>query len=264
MSLTLGSIAPLGRPTGGQLNITVPDKPAHLLFVHELAPRIRGVVDDVTVVDSTGAFMLHETGLLPRWYLPAADVRTDLLESSSTSTLCPFKGDARYWHLRVGDRVIENAFWEYPNALEGAPNLSGLLAPYVEKWGRWWVEDEEMLGHPRDPFHRVDVFRSSRKVTVTVGGELAAKTDRALAVFETGLPTRWYVPKDDVTATLVKTDTSTICPYKGTASYWSIDVGDRRYEDVVWAYETPRDEVGVLAGTVSFLGEGVEVTTDPA
>lgn len=259
MSLTIGSIAPLGRPTGGRLNVTVPDQPAHLLYLHELPQRVRGELDGLTVVDSTAVRMLHETALLPRWYFPASDVRTDLLEPSETKTHCPFKGDARYWNLRVGDRLVEDAFWEYPDPLPAAPPLAGLLSPYVEKLDRWLDEDDEVVGHPRDPFHRVDARRASRHVTVTAGGEIVAETDRPIAVNETGLPTRWYVPREDVHGEfLVPSDTTTVCPYKGVATYWSLEVGERSFTDAVWTYADPLPEALPARGYVSFLADGVE------
>jgi uncharacterized protein (DUF427 family) len=263
MSLTLGSIAPFGRPTGGRLNFEVPATPAHLLYLHDLAPRIRGTVDGVTVVDTVAAQMLHETRLLPRWYIPRDDVRAELLEPSATSTHCPFKGDARYWNLRVGERLIEDAFWEYPEPAAGAIDLTGLLSPYLDRWGRWLEEDEELIGHPRDPFHRVDVLRSSRPVTVRVGATVLAKSTRALAVNETGFPTRWYLPVDDVEpGVLTPASDSTVCPYKGTASYWDVQAGASAFPAAVWAYEHPRAEVGSLQGHVSFLAEGIDVDVD--
>lgn len=260
MALTLGSIAPLGRPTGGTLNIPVPDTPAHLLYLHALPQRIRGEVGGERVVDTTGARMLHETRLLPRWYLPLADVRSDLLEPSDTTTHCPFKGDARYWNLRVGDRVVTDAFWEYPVPGPGCPDLTGLVSPYLEKFDRWWEEDEELLGHPRDPFHRVDARPSSARVVVRAGGEEVASSERPVAVFETGLPVRWYVPLEDVRQDLlVPSDTTTICPYKGVATYWSVQMPDGRLDDAVWTYRDPLPEALATRGFVSFLGEGIEV-----
>ncbi|HLI24579.1 MAG TPA: DUF427 domain-containing protein, partial [Acidimicrobiales bacterium] len=112
--MTTGSIAPLGRPTGGALNFEVPQQPAHLLFLHSLDKRVRGEIDGTTVVDAVGVKMLHETALLPRWYFPRQAVVGGALEASATTSHCPFKGDARYWDLRVGDRVVSDAFWEYP------------------------------------------------------------------------------------------------------------------------------------------------------
>jgi uncharacterized protein (DUF427 family) len=262
MSLTLGAIAPFGRPTGGQLNIALPDSPAHLLYLHDVPVRVRGQVGEVTVVDSLGVRMLHETRLLPRWYFPVADVRTDLLEPSPTVTHCPFKGDARYWHLRAADRLIEDAFWEYPEPLPGAPDLTGLLSPYAEKLDRWLEEDEEILGHPRDPFHRVDARHSSRSVTVTAAGKVVARSQRPVAVNETGLPTRWYLPLEDVEQSMLRrSETTTVCPYKGIASYWTVQVGEQKWPDAVWCYEHPLPEALAAKGYVSFLADGITVST---
>ncbi|HWG73911.1 MAG TPA: DUF427 domain-containing protein [Acidimicrobiales bacterium] len=259
MSLTLGSVAPLGRPTGGTLNIEIPDRPAHLLYLHDVAGRIRGDLDGTTVVDATAARMLHETGLLPRWYFPRDSVRADMLEPSSTTTHCPFKGDALYWNVRVGDKVIADALWEYPEVVAGAPDLSGLLSPYMEKFDRWWDEDEEVHEHPRDPFHRVDARRSSAHVVVRSGGEVVADTGAPVAVKETGLPVRWYVPLGDVDAALLtETSTETYCPYKGVASYWTLEVGEQRFEDAVWTYREPLLEAVPAKGCVCFLADGIE------
>lgn len=259
MSLTIGSIAPLGRPRGGELNVNIPEQPAHLLFLHPLEKRIRGEVGGRTVLDTTSAYMLHETALLPRWYFPREAV-SGRLEASDTTSYCPFKGQASYWNLRVGDRVVADAFWEYPDPLPGAPRLAGLVSPYTEKLDRWWEEEEEMIGHPRDPFHRVDARRSSARVTVKLGGQAVAETTKPVAVFETGLPVRWYVPFDDVAeGVLEESDTHTVCPYKGEASYWHVVAGGQRIADGAWAYPEPLVEAEPALGCVSFLGEGIEV-----
>ncbi len=260
MSLTLGSIAPLGRPTGGALNIPIPKTPAHLLYVHDVDRRIRGELDGTTVVDTTAAKMLHETRMLPRWYFPRDSVRTELLEPSATTSHCPFKGDASYWNLRVGDRVVTDAFWEYREEWPGAPDLVGLMSPYNEKFDRWLEEDEEIPGHPRDPFHRVDARRSSAHVVVRAGGEVVAETKQAVAVFETGLPARWYLPPADVRRDLLQsTSTETVCPYKGVASYWTVEAAGRHMEDAAWSYPDPYGEALPVKGYLSFLGDGVEV-----
>jgi uncharacterized protein (DUF427 family) len=257
MSLTLGSLAPFGRPTGGQANFPIPAKPAHLLYLHELPQRIRGVVDGTVVADTEAARMLHETRMLPQWYLPREDVVGDL-EASDTSTHCPFKGDARYWHLRVGDRLVPDAFWEYAQPLPDCPPIAGLLAPDLGKLTSWMEEDEPVVGHPRDPFHRVDLRRSSRPVIVRLDGRVVARTRSPLAVHETGLPTRWYLPIGDVEAgLLVRSTTTTTCPYKGVAAYWS--AGD--VADAAWGYPEPLAGAERLVDLVCFA-EGERITLE--
>jgi uncharacterized protein (DUF427 family) len=260
MSLTIGSVAPLGRPPGGVLNFDLPSRPAHFLFLHDLDRRLRGEVGATVVVDTTAARMLHETGLLPRWYFPRQAVVGGDLQPSDTTSHCPFKGDARYWHLRVGDRTIDDAFWEYPEPGPGAPDLTGLISPYTEKFDRWREEDEEIAGHPRDPFHRVDARRSSARVTVRAAGEVVAETDHPVAVFETGLPVRWYLPRHDVRpGRLVASATRTVCPYKGWASYWHVDAGGRRLEDAAWSYTEPLLEAVPARDCVAFAGDAIDV-----
>src|SRR2546426_9775770 len=107
----------------------------------------------------------------------------------------------------------------------------------------WFEEDEEVFVHPRHPYHRIDVLYSSRHVRVEVEGETIAETRQPRLLFETGLPTRYYVPKVDVHwEKLVRSGTHTACPYKGTASYWSVKVGDRVIPDLAWIYPNPLPE----------------------
>ena len=263
MSLTMG-IGPLARPSAGQLNADLWSvAPAHALFLHPVNQRIRGLLDGQTVVDTTGAQMLHETGLLPRWYLPSADVTEGVLTPSDTTTHCPFKGDASYWHLTVGDRRVDDAAWSYPSPLDGCPDISALVSFDFGTLDTWLVEEEQAIGHPRDPFHRVDARRSSRHVVVRVAGDVVAETSAPVAVFETGLPVRWYVPAADVrTELLTPSDTTTVCPYKGVATYETVVIGGQRYEDVVWQYAEPLLEALPARGCRSFDGDGVEITAD--
>ncbi|WP_249522923.1 DUF427 domain-containing protein [Modestobacter marinus] len=260
MALTLGT-GPLARPSTGQLNADLWSvAPAHALFLHPLQERIRGMSGGRTVVDTTRAQLLHETGLLPRWYLPEADVVPGALQPSDTRTTCPFKGEAHYWHLEVDGRRVEDVAWSYPEPVDGCPQLAGLVYDDLDRLDSWWIEEEQMLGHPRDPFHRVDARRSSRHVVVRVGGQVVADTRAPVAVFETGLPARWYVPESDVRAEFLEpSDTTTECPYKGVASYEHLTVAGRRYEDAVWRYPEPLLEARPAAGHRSFDGEDIEV-----
>jgi uncharacterized protein (DUF427 family) len=120
----------------------------------------------------------------------------------------------------------------------------------------WFVEEDPVFGHLRDPYHRVDVHESSRPVTVRAGGRVIARTERPKLLFETGLATRVYVPRADVAAgALTPAEKRTVCPYKGQATYWSLD----GIPDAAWSYEAPLAEAAKVAGHVSFDAEGVEV-----
>ena len=252
MSLTIAH-GPLSRdPAAGNYTI---DGPAHRIFFQPVGRRIRAELGGQVVIDTLGAALLHETNIIPRLYVPLADVSADL-ERTDTTSHCPFKGDASYRSVRVGDTVATDALWVYDEPLPAAPWLAGFAGVYEERFDRWFDEDDEVPGHIRDPYHRVDVRGTSRHVRVTgPDGTVLAESRRPLLVAETGLPNRFYLPKDDVEVALSASDTPSSCPYKGTASYWSAPGLD----DVAWSYEEPLDGVTRLAGHVSFDGEGVTV-----
>ena len=253
MTLTSGG-GPLSTPGPEEVNYAV-DGPAHRLFMHPFPRRVRAEVGGETVLDTTRGVLLHESNLLPVLYVPLEDVRPDLLEPTDHHTHCPFKGDASYWTIRVGGEVRENAVWAYRDPLPEAPWLRGLAALYVDRVDQWWDEDEPVR-RLRDPYHRVDARRSSRRVCVTRGDEVLAESDRAVLLSETGVPNRWYLPRADVRAPLTPSDTrAPHCPYKGDARYFHVD----GTEDAAWSYEAPLDGVTAIAGLVSFQGEGIAV-----
>ncbi len=222
--------------------IRFPDRAvgAPRVWVEPTARRVRAVLGGVALVDSTGALLLFETEHLPVYYVPIADVRMDLLTATGRRTHCPLKGDASYWTVTVGDRVAENAVWGYPDPLPGCPDISRHVALYWNKMDAWYEEDDEVFVHPRSPYHRVDVLSSSRHVRVVVAGETVAETRRPRLLFETGLPTRYYIPKADVRMDLLEpTATVTQCPYKGKASYWSAGSGTRSWRTSPGATRSP-------------------------
>lgn len=258
MSLTKGH-GPLAPEPGGERNYTL-DGPAHRLWFEPSPRRVRAVFGGETVADSRRARLLHETGLLPVYYFPRDDVRMDLLEPIERSTHCPFKGDASYWTVRAGGRVAEAAVWGYPEPLEGAPGLADYLAFDWGSMDAWYEEDEEVSIHPRDPYTRVDALESSRRVRIVVDGAEVALSERPVLVFETGLPVRWYLPREDVrTELLEESDTVTGCPYKGRASYYSLRTEDGFHQDLVWTYPEPLPAVEKIAGRLAFFDERVEL-----
>ncbi len=211
------------------------------------------------VADSKRVLFLREPGRLPVYYFPEADVRCEALVPAAHPAPCPHAGAAVCWTVRVGDRTAEHAAWAHPDPPPHRLPLRGHVAFEWSKMDAWFEEDDEVYVHPRDPYKRVDVLHSSRHVRVIVAGELVAETRRPSLLFETGLPTRYYVPKADVRMDLlVPTETETRCPYKGLATYYSVRVGPTVVEDVAWYYRHPIPECGKIENLVCFFNERVD------
>ena len=262
MTLTIGT-GPFGDQGEKSFNFEVGPPRDHVLYFEDSPRRVRTVLGGETVADSRRVKLMHETGHLPIYYFPEEDVRMDLLEATDHTSTCRFKGEASYWSVRVGETVAENAVWSYPDPIGSAPPIAGYLAFYWRKMDRWFEEDEEVFVHPRDPYHRVDALESSRHVKVSVNGEVVAETERPVVLFETGLPPRYYIPPEDVReSVLVSSDHQTQCPYKGTASYHSIEAGGETVENVVWHYPEPIAAAEKIRDTLSFFNEKVDLEVD--
>ena len=255
MSLTFG-IGPLAGQSPGALNFDTSHAPAHRIYFHDYPRRLRAVVGDRLVLDTVGAKLLHETGLLPVPYVPLGDFDDSLLEPSDHTTHCPFKGDASYRHVRAGDALVENAIWTYEDPLPESSWLKGYAALYWNKATAWFVEEEQVFAHLRDPFHRVDVHESSRPVTVSVDGQVVARSERPKLLFETGLPARVYVPRADIVpGVLGESEKRSVCPYKGEARYVSV----AGVPDAAWIYEAPLPDALKVQEHVCFDEEQVSV-----
>ena len=183
----------------------------------------------------------------------------ELLDPTDHGSHCPYKGDARYWTVIVGEKRAENAAWSYDAPIAAAADITEYVAFYWRLMDHWYEEDEEIFVHPRDPYKRIDVVESRRSVRVVLGGETVAETEYARFLFETGLPTRYYIPRQDVRMDrVVPSDSRTRCPYKGVAVYWSAHVGDRTWEDIVWSYPEPIAECPRIRGHLCFFNEHVD------
>jgi uncharacterized protein (DUF427 family) len=262
MSLTLGN-GPFARnDAAGETNAHI-EAPGHILWFHDVPKRLRATFAGETIVDTEHARLLHETRLLPVYYLPRSDVRFDLLDATDHSTHCPFKGDARYWSIRVGDQVAENAVWGYDEVIPGAPDLSGYVSFYFGKVDHWYEEDEEIFGHPRDPFHRVDVRPAKRRVRVLVDGFPVAESTAPKLLFESGLPVRYYLPAAawDASA-LTPSAHSTVCAYKGRAAYNGVRTAEGEVADLVWRYDDPLSDGRDVAGLLCAPQEHERVTVE--
>ena len=214
---------------------------------------VRARVGGEWVVDSKRPFLVWEHDKYPTYFFPRADVRLDwLIESAQTNT-------RQFWDLQLSDQLIERAAYTYPNQ----PQLEGLISLSWHKMAHWYEEEEEVFVHPRDPYKRVDTMPSSRHVQVIIDGVTVAETKRPFLLFETNLPVRYYIPAADVHQHyLTASDSHTQCPYKGTASYWHVTIGDKIYKDYVWYYPHPIPECPKIKELLCFYNEKVELVVD--
>jgi uncharacterized protein (DUF427 family) len=213
----------------------------------EQSPRwVRVRYADETVADSKSPVLAWEKGKVIPFYLFAPDaVRFEFLTEDGSDGL------KRYYDLPRAPR----AAWSYLDAGE----LSDHVAFDWHTMDAWFEEEQEVFVHARDPHKRVDVLESSRHVVVSIDGEVLADTHRPRLLFETGLPTRYYIPPEDVRTDLLRpSDKHTQCPYKGTASYWSSETE----EDIAWFYPEPIPEQPRIEGLIAFFNERVDIDVD--
>ena len=232
---------------------------SHLVEYEPCPRRVRTVFGDETIADSTSVLLVRETGHLPVYYFPRDDVAMAFLDPTGRKTHCPYKGDASYWTVSIGNRSAENTAWGYLDPLPQASPIGGHIAFYWKQLDHWYEEDEEVFVHARDPRVRVDTLFSRRPVEVTHAGTVVARTERAQFLFETNLPTRYYIPPEDVRRDLlVESQTVTRCPYKGIATHLSLIVDGATHEDIAWAYPDPVPECPRIANHVCFYNERVD------
>lgn len=141
-------------------------------------------------------------------------------------------------------------------------NLAGYVILDFDGFDTWLEEDDQIVSHPRDPFHRVDIRNSSRHVQLSLDNHVLADSTRTRMVFETLLPVRYYIPRADVLVPLEPRATRTRCAYKGEASYWSVNVAGRVVDDLAWSYEDPFDDASALHGHVAFFDERMDLVVD--
>jgi uncharacterized protein (DUF427 family) len=231
----------------------------HVVRIEQSDRWVRVIFNGMTVANSKRVRLVQETKRMPVYYFPVDDVRMDLLSPSGRTVDDAHKGTAGYHTVTVGSRSAEGAAWMFDNPLPAAAGLTGMVAFYWHKMDTWLEEDDEVYVHPRDPYHRVDVLHSSRHVRVVVLGQTVAESSRPAVLFETNLPTRFYLPRQDVRMDLlVDSPTTTQCPYKGVASYWSVRVGNTLAKDMAWAYRFPIPECPKIENLVCFFNERVD------
>jgi len=239
---------------------TVAINPLSIPQFEESPKWVRTTFGGETIADSIRAMVLRRANRLPVYCFPRADVRMDLMEKTQHSSEFPPQGTASYWSIKVGDKNAENAAWNFLNPSDAWQPLKDYI---IFEWGKmdaWYEEDEEVFVHLKDPYHSIEILKSSRHIRIVVGEKTVAETRRPMLLFETGFPTRFYIPGDDVRmAFLEPSDTKTRCPYKGiTTSYWSIKVGEKILEDSVWSYHEPLPAAYKIKDHLCFYNERID------
>jgi uncharacterized protein (DUF427 family) len=240
------------------------DYPQAIIPVDHIEPvprRVRAVLGDRVVLDTTRALYVWEWPPYPQFYIPVADIdRTVLVDEDHVQKLK--RGSARRHGLRVGELSRPGSVRVYgDDAIDG---LAGTARFDWDALDAWYEEDEQIFVHPRNPYSRVDAVRSTRTVRIELDGVVLAESSSPVLIFETGLPTRYYLNRTEAHFEhLVPTDTQTSCPYKGTTGgYWSAKIGDTVHDDVAWTYDFPTREVLPIAGLIAFYNEKVDLFVD--
>jgi uncharacterized protein (DUF427 family) len=249
---------------------------------HEpIAKRIRAEVGGDVVVDSTRAVLVWEPRrVVPSYAVPEADISAELGPGAAVTPAgddvglrlaavsarpvldpeIPFEvhtSDGEAVDIAAGDRTLAGAGLRVTD-----DDLPGYVVLDFAAFDAWYEEDVLTVSHPRDPFHRIDAFPSSRAVRLELDGEVLAESSRPVLLFESMLPTRFYLRREDVGVELRPSPTASVCAYKGQASYWSPVVGGRPVDDLAWSYENPLREAEPVASLVAFFDERVDVVLD--
>src|SRR5215813_9468357 len=222
--------------------------------------RVRAYLGGELAADTTSPLLVWEMPYYPAYYIPAGDIRADLLPTGTTDH-SPSRGDAEIFDLRTPAATAPSAARRY--ASSPIEELRQAVRLDWDAMDEWLEEDEPLYTHPRDPYTRVDILASSRHVRVDVDGVTVADSRQPRILFETGLPPRYYLPLTDVRMDLLRpSETQTHCPYKGTANYYSVETGTAVHEDVVWYYRNPLPESQKIAGLAAFWNEKLDIYVD--
>ena len=234
--------------------------PERVLFLEHLRRRMSVVLGGSTIARSDGAILLFEPARYPVAYFPVGDLADRVLQPTDRETAHPDLGKTKWFDVAGGDgNTTRRAAWQHVEPPAKAAALRDTVAFAWHAMDAFYEEDERILGHAADPYHRVDIRRTSRHLVVREDDRVVADTHAPLVLYESGFAPRWYVPRADIAAhALHAIEGQTFCPYKGLASYY--DVGDTR--SAAWSYRAPFEEVARIADLVSFYPEKLTITID--
>ena len=246
---------PLGRNPNG--TFLVPGLPERVLYAEPLRRRLRAELGGRTVVQSDDAVLLFEPGRYPVAYFPLADFADGTLTPSDHRSRHRDLGETAWFEVVGETRHAARGAWQHVALPAHAALLENRIALAWRAMDGFYEEDDRILGHASDPYHRIDIRRASRRLVVRAGDRVVADSAAPLVLYESGFAPRWYVPRADVVAdALTAVELQTFCPYKGIASYYDIDgIGH-----AAWSYRAPFDDMAEIADLVSFEPDRVEVT----
>jgi uncharacterized protein (DUF427 family) len=250
---------PLGRDPNGTF-VTATPVPERVVYLEPLRRRMSVELGGSTIARSDDAVLLFEPARYPVAYFPLGDIADGVLQPADRETAHQDLGNTKWFDVVGGDgQISKNGAWQH---LDPPPQGAALRDAVAFAWrmmDAFYEEDDRILGHAADPYHRIDIRRSSRHVVVRHEDQVVADTDAPLVLYESGFAPRWYVPRADVVAeALHPVEGQTFCPYKGLASYYTI--GDTR--NAAWSYRAPFDEVARIADLVSFEPDKVTITIE--
>jgi uncharacterized protein (DUF427 family) len=203
--------------------------------------------------------MRAELGRYPVAYFPIADFAEGALRPIDHRSHHPELGETAWFEV-VGDaRRAARGAWQHVALPDHAAILEGKVALAWRAMDGFYEEDDRILGHAADPYHRIDIRHASRRLVVRAGDRVVADTTSPLVLYESGFAPRWYVPRADVVSdALAMNEQRTFCPYKGIACYYDIDGA----HNAAWSYRAPVDDMAAIGDLVSFEPDRVEVTLD--
>jgi uncharacterized protein (DUF427 family) len=249
---------PLATGSVGQF-LTEQPLPSRLLFAEPLRRRMRVRFADRWIADSEDVVLLHEPGRYPVAYFPRGDIEAEILIAEDRITQHRDLGDTQWFTVKVPGREANHCAWQHTALPPRAGVLDGRLAFAWRAMDAFYEENERIVGHAADAYHRIDIRSTSRHLVVRDGEQVIADTKHPLALYESGFAPRWYVPREDIDAATFKlVDLQTFCPYKGICSYY--DVGS--HQRAAWSYINAWPEVGRVTNLVSFEPDKIDVYLD--
>jgi uncharacterized protein (DUF427 family) len=233
--------------------------PESMLYAEPLRRRMRVRFGDVWIADSERVVLLHEPGRYPVAYFPVTDIAAGVLQSSDHSTSHRDLGVTAWYTVRAGEHSAPRAAWQFTELPAHAAELKDRVAFSWRAMDAFYEEDERIVGHAADSYHRIDIRQTSRHLIVRHAERVIADSTGPLVLYESGFAPRWYVPRGDVDqGALTPVEGQTFCPYKGLCSYY--DIGEIRR--AVWSYEHAWEEVKRISNLVSFEPDKVWVQID--